>query len=30
MENYQDDHGTIVVPDALKPYMGGMTKIERA
>ena len=30
MENYQDDHGTIVVPEALKPYMGGMTKIERA
>jgi seryl-tRNA synthetase len=30
MENYQDDHGTIVVPDALKPYMGGMTKVERA
>ena len=30
MENYQDDHGTIVVPEALKPYMGGMTKVERA
>jgi seryl-tRNA synthetase len=30
MENYQDGHGTIVVPDALKPYMGGMTKVERA
>jgi seryl-tRNA synthetase len=30
MENYQDEGGAIVVPDALKPYMGGMTKIERA
>ena len=30
MENYQDDKGTIVVPDALKSYMGGVTKIERA
>jgi seryl-tRNA synthetase len=30
MENYQDDKGAIVVPDALKPYMGGMSKIERA
>src|SRR6516162_2328720 len=30
METYQDDKGTIVVPDALKSYMGGVTKIERA
>jgi seryl-tRNA synthetase len=30
METYQDDQGSIVVPDALKSYMGGMTKIERA
>ncbi len=30
MENYQDDQGAIVVPDALLPYMGGVTKIERA
>jgi seryl-tRNA synthetase len=29
MENYQEADGSIVVPDALKPYMGGMTKIER-
>jgi seryl-tRNA synthetase len=29
METYQDDHGAIVVPEALKPYMGGLTKIER-
>jgi len=30
METYQDDQGAIVVPEALKPYMGGMSKIERA
>jgi len=30
MENYQDENGAIVVPEALKPYMGGITKIERA
>jgi seryl-tRNA synthetase len=29
METYQEADGTIVLPDALKPYMGGMTKIER-
>jgi len=30
METYQQDDGSIVVPDALKPYMAGMSKIERA
>ncbi len=30
MENYQDDKGSIAVPEALKPYMGRLTKIERA
>jgi seryl-tRNA synthetase len=30
MENYQQQDGSIVVPEALLPYMGGMTKIERA
>ena len=29
METYQQDDGSILVPEALKPYMGGMTKIER-
>ncbi len=29
METYQDDKGAIVVPEALKPYMGGITKIAR-
>jgi seryl-tRNA synthetase len=30
MENYQGEAGAIAVPDALKPYMGGVTKIEKA
>jgi seryl-tRNA synthetase len=30
METYQDDKGAIVVPEALKPYMGGITRIEKA
>ncbi len=30
MENYQNADGSITVPDALKPYMGGITRIERA
>jgi seryl-tRNA synthetase len=30
MENYQQEDGSILVPEALKPYMGGMTKIENA
>ena len=29
METYQGADGSIVVPDALAPYMGGMKKIER-
>ncbi len=28
METYQQDDGSIAVPDALQPYMGGMKKIE--
>jgi len=28
MENYQEADGSIVVPQALQPYMGGMKKIE--
>jgi seryl-tRNA synthetase len=27
MENYQQGNGSIAVPDALKPYMGGLTSI---
>jgi seryl-tRNA synthetase len=30
MENYQEADGSIRIPDALLPYMGGLTKIERA
>ena len=30
METYQQADGSIVVPDALAPYMGGMKKIEKA
>lgn len=29
MENYLNEDGSITVPDALLPYMGGLTKIER-
>jgi seryl-tRNA synthetase len=28
LENYQEADGSIRIPDALKPYMGGLTKIE--
>ncbi len=28
MENYQQEDGSIVVPDVLQSYMGGLTKIE--
>lgn len=29
MENYQNEDGSITVPDALRPYMGGVTRIAR-
>ena len=29
MENYQQADGSIIVPDALRPYMGGIEKISR-
>jgi seryl-tRNA synthetase len=29
LENYQNPDGSIAIPDALKPYMGGLTKIEK-
>ena len=28
LENYQQADGSVVIPDALRPYMGGMEKIE--
>jgi seryl-tRNA synthetase len=30
MENYQQADGSIVVPEALRPYMGGIARIARA
>lgn len=30
LENYQQADGSIAVPDVLKPYMGGVEKIEKA
>jgi seryl-tRNA synthetase len=30
MENYQNPDGSIDVPEALRPYMGGLKRIERA
>jgi len=30
LENYQQPDGSVLIPEVLKPYMGGLTKIERA
>jgi seryl-tRNA synthetase len=30
LENYQQTDGSVVVPDALQPYMNGMKRIEKA
>jgi seryl-tRNA synthetase len=30
LENYQDADGSVRIPDAVVPYMGGATKIEKA
>ncbi len=30
LENYQNEDGSVTVPEALLPYMGGITKIEKA
>ncbi|MEP0507682.1 MAG: aminoacyl--tRNA ligase-related protein, partial [Aurantimonas coralicida] len=29
MENYQNEDGSITVPEVLRPYMGGLERIER-
>jgi len=29
LENYQNPDGSVTVPDALKPYMGGLERIEK-
>jgi seryl-tRNA synthetase len=28
LENFQQADGTVIIPDVLRPYMGGMDKIE--
>ncbi|MGZ5918653.1 MAG: serine--tRNA ligase, partial [Hyphomicrobium sp.] len=30
LENYQQEDGSVVIPEALVPYMGGLKKIEKA
>ena len=30
LENYQNDDGTVTIPEALRPHMGGLEKITRA
>ena len=30
LENYQNDDGSVAIPDVLRPDMGGLTKIETA
>ena len=29
LENYQDQDGSVVIPEALRPYMGGLERIEK-
>lgn len=29
LENYQQEDGTVIIPEALRPYMGGLEKIEK-
>jgi seryl-tRNA synthetase len=29
LENYQQADGSIAIPEALRPYMGGLEKISR-
>ncbi len=29
LENYQQEDGSVLIPDVLKPYMGGLEKIEK-
>jgi seryl-tRNA synthetase len=30
LENYQQADGSVAIPEVLHPYMGGLTKIEKA
>jgi seryl-tRNA synthetase len=27
LENYQQEDGSVIIPEKLRPYMGGMEKI---
>ena len=29
LENYQQKDGSVVIPEALRPYMGGLERIEK-
>ena len=29
IENYQQEDGSIIIPEALRPYMGGLEKITK-
>jgi seryl-tRNA synthetase len=29
LENYQQPDGSVVIPEALRPYMGGMERIAK-
>jgi seryl-tRNA synthetase len=29
LENYQNEDGSVTVPEALRPYMGGLERISR-
>ncbi|MGC3657876.1 serine--tRNA ligase, partial [Enterococcus faecalis] len=29
LENYQKEDGTVTIPEVLRPYMGGLTKIDK-
>ena len=30
LENYQQADGSVLIPEVLRPYMGGLAKIEKA
>ena len=30
LENYQNEDGSVTIPEVLRPYMGGMDRIEKA
>ncbi len=30
LENYQQADGSVIIPEALQPYMGGLKRIEKS